>query len=247
MALVGATSGVVVVAGTGARVYGCARSGIELSLDGLGPLLGDWGGGYQIGLAGLRAAARALQHPRHATSLKAAIFDSQAWMPAVWRRERRDAGTTAARRRAVLRAISPEHVETRRLGHLIAFCLYPHDRSVIAALAAVVDAEARAGDGVARRILHGAARDMSDSVWNVVQRLDMAHDDCVLVGTGSVSMRSDVYWRELCRRVTAFAPRFRPIRSPLPPVAGVALAGMARLNGGDVSAARRRLFEQLGD
>ncbi len=69
MAAAGASAGIVVVAGTGALVWGTTRDGRSIGLDGLGPDLGDHGGGYQIGLQGLRAVAAADWHPRRATSL----------------------------------------------------------------------------------------------------------------------------------------------------------------------------------
>ena len=70
LALVGQTHGVVVLAGTGARVSARTRQGRTLELDALGPTLGDFGSGYSIGLHALRATARAAMHPRHSTRLK---------------------------------------------------------------------------------------------------------------------------------------------------------------------------------
>ena len=51
------THGVVALSGTGAFVAGLTEKGESLCLDGLGPVLGDYGSGYQIGLMGMRAAA----------------------------------------------------------------------------------------------------------------------------------------------------------------------------------------------
>ncbi len=55
----GRDSGVVLIAGSGSICYGRAESGVETRCGGWGALLDDAGGGYAIGLAGLRAAMRA--------------------------------------------------------------------------------------------------------------------------------------------------------------------------------------------
>lgn len=55
----GAESGLVVIAGTGSVVLGRARDGTLLRAGGWGYLLGDVGSGYAVGLAGLRAVAKA--------------------------------------------------------------------------------------------------------------------------------------------------------------------------------------------
>lgn len=53
-------SGVVVMAGTGSIVRGRDSAGREARAGGWGPLLGDEGGGHDVGLAGARAAALAI-------------------------------------------------------------------------------------------------------------------------------------------------------------------------------------------
>jgi glucosamine kinase len=50
--------GLVLVAGTGAVVIGVGHHARYVQVDGWGPVLGDCGGGYSIGLSGLRAALR---------------------------------------------------------------------------------------------------------------------------------------------------------------------------------------------
>jgi len=62
--------GISVLAGTGAVVYCRTENGEELRLDGLGPILGDYGSAYQIGRMALQAAAKSGWHPRHQTSLE---------------------------------------------------------------------------------------------------------------------------------------------------------------------------------
>jgi len=48
--------GLVVLSGTGSFVHGRTRDGRDLHLGGLGPVLGDYGSAYAIGLAAIRAA-----------------------------------------------------------------------------------------------------------------------------------------------------------------------------------------------
>ncbi len=52
-------AGAVCIAGTGANCFGINQQGERARADGLGPLLGDRGGGYRIGEAALRAICSA--------------------------------------------------------------------------------------------------------------------------------------------------------------------------------------------
>ena len=72
--LAGCDSGVVVLAGTGSFVHVAAPDGRSVHYDGFGPLLGDWGSGYRIGLMAVREAMRARWHVRRATGLREVVF-----------------------------------------------------------------------------------------------------------------------------------------------------------------------------
>lgn len=61
--------GVALVAGTGSSCFGFGESGKRFHAGGLGPLLGDEGGGYDIGLRGLRRALLAEQGRKPPTML----------------------------------------------------------------------------------------------------------------------------------------------------------------------------------
>jgi N-acetylglucosamine kinase-like BadF-type ATPase len=61
--------GIVLIAGTGAVAYGRTSTGITARAGGLGYLLSDEGGGFDIGLQGLRAAVRAADGRGPHTSL----------------------------------------------------------------------------------------------------------------------------------------------------------------------------------
>ena len=67
------THGILVLSGTGAFVSALTESGENVTFDGLGPVLGDYGSGYQIGLAGMRAAMTASWGTERETSLETLV------------------------------------------------------------------------------------------------------------------------------------------------------------------------------
>lgn len=251
LALVGEECGVVVVAGTGAHVFGRNRDGRKMRLDGLGPVLGDVGSGYHIGYLGLRASVRGVWHPRHATSLTGKIFDACCKIA--------DEGKTAAVEKSSkepTNGIMPKSADRsfsennmnpfeKRLHEMVKFSLRNNDRSVIASLAGIVDAEAKTGDAVAMGILHDTASQMAENVRDLSDHLQIGSDRYVMVGTGSVAVKSDIYWQHLCNLVKKFAPGLAPVRSPLPPVAGLGLVQLLQLDGVDRPAVRKTLFDSV--
>lgn len=67
------THGIVALAGTGSFVAAIGEDGHRLTLDGLGPVLGDYGSGYQIGLTGMRAAMASSWSPERKTALETLV------------------------------------------------------------------------------------------------------------------------------------------------------------------------------
>ncbi len=67
------THGILVLAGTGSFVAALTESSEHITFDGLGPVLGDYGSGYQIGLAGMRAAMAASWGDERQTSLETLV------------------------------------------------------------------------------------------------------------------------------------------------------------------------------
>lgn len=61
--------GVSHIAGTGTSTWGYGQDGVEARVGGWGMLLGDEGGGYDIGVSGLRAAVRGLDGRGQSTVL----------------------------------------------------------------------------------------------------------------------------------------------------------------------------------
>jgi N-acetylglucosamine kinase-like BadF-type ATPase len=220
----GLTHGLVALSGTGA--FGHLRTPtVDRHLDGFGPLMGDWGGGHQIGRMGLRAAIRAQTHPRHATSLFAAVVRQMGGDP------------------NDVRGVS------RMIGEGVR--IMPN-RAAVARYAQVVDACAREGDAVACGIIEEAAGDMAEILFDLTDRYQVRDQPLILAGAGSVIQKSDLFWGHLCRKTAEFLPQVQPRRMDIPQVAGLALsvlnqavkAGLVKV---DLAAAAVRLRETLPD
>jgi N-acetylglucosamine kinase-like BadF-type ATPase len=65
--------GVAVVCGTGINCVGVGPDGAQVRFPALGLISGDWGGGYDVGLAGLTAAARASDGRGPTTALEQSV------------------------------------------------------------------------------------------------------------------------------------------------------------------------------
>ena len=65
--------GVAIVCGTGMNCVGVAPDGRQVRFPALGPITGDWGGGYDVGTAALAAAARSADGRGPATTLERAV------------------------------------------------------------------------------------------------------------------------------------------------------------------------------
>ncbi|WP_157947682.1 N-acetylglucosamine kinase [Abditibacterium utsteinense] len=67
--------GIVLSAGTGGICFGADEHGEKFYADGLGPLIGDEGGGYWMGIEALRATGRALDGRGPKTRLAAPVME----------------------------------------------------------------------------------------------------------------------------------------------------------------------------
>lgn len=195
-------AGVVVLAGTGAFVYARSPDGREVHLDALGPLLGDAGSAFEIGLRAVRAVARASWHQRRHTSLVEPIIE----------------------------ACRQYSGDGKRFS-LVEYMLQCRDRSEIASLAQIVNSHAEAGDRVARDILLAAADSIVETLQDAVDRLCLQHADLPMVAAGSVAKRSRIYWARVCERAADIAPGLRPVQPTEPDVVGVMLAATRHIRG----------------
>lgn len=208
-------AGIAALIGTGALLVGRSADGRIETLDGLGPFLGDYGSAYYIGALAMKAAARADWHPRHHTSLARVVPEACA-----------------------AHAGSPPDF------HLVPYSLQPRDRSEIAALAALVDREARAGDAVARQLLEEAAAALGQTVWDLRERLSLTGGRLTLVGVGSVIAGSDHYWRALCDQVATYAPDLRAVRITYPAILGYVLLAAREMGWPNAERLPELLFPQ---
>lgn len=212
--LVGLRFGIIASSGTGAFVHVVGEDDSHLHLDSLGPILGDRGSAFHIGMRAIQAAARHDWHPRHRTTLNQVIHNAL--------------GIEMTRDRGASLIWVFERVK---------------DRAIIADLARLVDEEARAGDAVARNVLDEAARSLSETVYDAYDSLNLKDQGYSLVGTGGVIEKSDIFWDSLRRYVHDFAPDLGFARTELPHVVGTALRALPTIANGDLDAARDRLIQ----
>jgi N-acetylmuramic acid 6-phosphate etherase len=220
------------VAGTGSLVSAQTRDGRKLALDGLGPVFGDFGSGYSIGLQALRATARAVMHPDHETTLKECVFTA-------CERLLRDASSGQP---SLNRGEPGPLDDSDHLQRLVTFSLMPQDRSALASLAKIVDEEARKGDAHAIRLLQNAAAAIAQTAYDLLDRLEITGEEYALVGAGSVAMNSDVFWNHLCQLLRERAPRLTPMRCPAAPVLGNALCVLRELRPEAVETIRQTIL-----
>lgn len=133
------------------------------------------------------------------------------------------------RHATTLQARVLDHLRLESTHRLIEFSLIPQERTTIAALARIVDDEARAGDGIAVRILREAADAFAGNLHDLVDRLDMTGERYPLIASGSVATGSDLFWERVCACAREWAPLLEPRRLAHPPVLGFALHGLRRL------------------
>jgi N-acetylmuramic acid 6-phosphate etherase len=150
--------GLALICGTGSIVYGRTADGQVARAGGWGYLLGDEGSGYAIGLAVLRAVARAADGRGPQTLLAGLVL-------AYW---------SLSAPQELIRQVNRE-----RPGN-------PN----IAALAALVDEAAAAGDHVARTIVQESGRELALAAVTVAGRLALPNPvPCALAGGAIIQSR----------------------------------------------------------
>jgi N-acetylglucosamine kinase-like BadF-type ATPase len=156
--------GIVLAAGTGAVAYGKDSFGSAGRAGGWGPLFGDEGGGYWIGIEALRAVARSLDGRGPATSLGQSVW--------LWANASDPAAPAdpATRTEQALRAVYRD--------------AWPRDK--VAFAAPFVARHAAAGDRVSAEILKRAAAELGALVLSVAQQLRWGAGPIPVYGVGGV-------------------------------------------------------------
>ena len=188
------THGILVLSGTGAFVAALTETGEHVTFDGLGPVLGDRGSGYQIGLMGMRAAMTASWASERATVLEEAV----------------PRGLGVANTNEVFNLVYYEQI----------------GRSRIASAAKSVVRAAEGGDRIAREIVLQAADDISETLRDVVARMNLQQSDYALVASGGIAQTCRMYWERVCERALSIAPNLRPVRPRVRPCIGAALLAL---------------------
>ncbi len=134
----------------------------------------------------------------------------------------------APRRATSLRQSVFDALKIKSVGEAVELSLLNSDRSLLASLAKVVDAEANKGDAIARSILIKAADDLAETLYDALASSQLLDSDLPLVGTGSIATRCTLYWQRLCERTRAFAPNLKPVINPRPAAIGLLVQSISR-------------------
>lgn len=158
--------------GTGAFAY--YLNGYDrMYFDGLGPHLGDYGGGFSIGLAGARAAGRSEWAPEYRTSLAERINEYIA------------------------------HKKNNSLGRdIVNFFYEMPERNEVAFFAKMVSEEAEKGDRVCTEILQEAGRAMGNTMRCLIKYIRPCEEKLPIICNGSIITKCRIYqdaFIEYCR------------------------------------------------
>jgi len=182
--------------GTGSWVHCRNQQGRRWQLGGLGPILGDEGGGWDIGLRGIRAALKSHWSERTRTSLE----------------------------RIVPRVLGVDDLGRAIIGRPITYGQIT--RAQIASVARAVIEQAEAGDAVALRELDASAAALAETAALVIDKAGIAGQGYPLIGMAGVIQSAPFYWRMLSAKILATDPTLVPEVVPFRMAVGAALVGM---------------------
>ncbi|MBP5673698.1 MAG: hypothetical protein J6X49_15025 [Victivallales bacterium] len=192
-----------------ADVVQFANSG-RLLIDAVGPLLGDWGSAYSIGLDFLRRTYREQESQKEPLAEMQAIcahFDAYPGLA----------------RKADEKKLMDNY---RGMSHFV----YTYtDRSVIASLSRVCGDCAKNGSKLAENVLQSAGNDLAESVIRAARRSEIAKMDFPVLASGSVLMNDDIVFTAMKERLEREMPQAKLIRAPRPQVCGQVVARFMKL------------------
>jgi glucosamine kinase len=185
--------GILVIAGTGSNIIGRAANGKLFGAGGWGPVLGDEGSGYWIGLEAIRAALRAQD--------RIGLDGISSFLPrdieVHWQLDSLAELVALANQRTGLRRPAPD----------------------FAALAPVVADCARRGDALAAGVLERAGEELADQVTLVYQKMAAPHEIGVAF-TGSVLSEIAPVRAAMTARLAISAPTAHVHEIPVDPLEG---------------------------
>ena len=206
------TWGIAMASGTGTVGMVWMPDGSSRLIDGVGPMLGDWGSGYSIGLDFLRRAFREQESQNEPLEEMQRIC---AHLDCFSGTERKDDER-------------PLGENYRRLGRLVNEY---SDRSVIASLSRVCGDCATSGSALAIDVLQKAGRDLAESVIRASRRSGMdAIQGFPMVASGSVLLKNDIVFDAMKKRLEAELPQAKVIRAARPQVCGQVIGMLRKLH-----------------
>ena len=197
--------GVALVAATGATAFAVRTDdGRQVSFGGWGSLLGDEGSAYALGLAGLRAAARAYEGREDAPALVAAACRHYNLAPDEFK--------------AALIRLAYSH---------------PLSRADIAGFAVEVTALALKGDAAAARLCARAAADLSALALHAARLLFTCEEAFQVVAAGGLTAAGDLLMAALRADLAQDFPRAALLIASDPPAVALGRLAQSEEAGGE--------------
>jgi len=185
--------GILVIAGTGSNIIGRTASGKLFGAGGWGPVLGDEGSGYWIGLEAIRAVLRAQDRIGLDGISSCLLRDIEVH----WQLDSLAELVALANQRTGLRRPAPD----------------------FASLAPVVARCAGHGDALAARVLERAGQELADQVTLVFQKMD-APNAIEVAFTGSVLSEIAPVRAAMIARLAISLPTAHIRETPVDPLEG---------------------------
>ena len=205
------TWGIAIAAGTGTVGTAWLPSGESLLIDGVGPVVGDWGSAYSIGLDFLRRSFRKQSYQHEPLEEMQRICAHCDAFPGTERSE----------------GERPLVENSRRVAQYI----YKYtDRSVTASLARICGECAQQGSELAKEVLLKAGNDLAESVLLAANCLGFATmKRFPVVASGSVLRKNDIVFEAMRRRLATEMPQADVIQAQRPQVCGQIVGMLKKL------------------
>jgi len=194
--------GILVIAGTGSNVVGRAATGALFGAGGWGPVLGDEGSGYWIGLEALRAALRAHDRDQPRSELAGSCLLRE--IERHWELDSLAELVAFANQRSGLLRPAPDFAA---LAPIVARCAQP--------------AGDQPGDALAARVLERAGHELAEQVALVARKMSADRAQPIGVAyTGSVLSQIAPVRVAMVARLAVSVPCARVLDTPVDPLEG---------------------------